>query len=336
MTTVGYGDVGPSQDDMISLILVISCQVLGTMLFAYLIGVIIELVANLDPMERKRKQCIDIIREFAIEQNLSARMRKMIMINHEFYNEVKGVDNEEVEIMQKLPPKLQIESALFVHAQSLANAPLLCQLEEQLPGSFSILIPRLRPVAYIIDQIVNDPRINAREFHFVLSGTFSISHKFRRAAPNEIKNDKQSRILLLDKDKQTISTRKALESFGSSIILLPTEEFFQLNVEISCASSRATAFVLTKFDIDDIEFIFPAVRHALEASFVPENQNDWLTVLPSSSAGAGIGAGIGNYAGTIFSPCQATRTNEETFNTDVVEEKVSPSQPSTTNADESY
>ena len=54
MTTVGYGDVSPLLDAEGEVWVAIICQVIGTALFAYVVGAIINLVIKFDPGSRLR------------------------------------------------------------------------------------------------------------------------------------------------------------------------------------------------------------------------------------------------------------------------------------------
>lgn len=267
MTTVGYGDVAPSTENMQSMILVIFSQVLGTMLFAYLIGNVVDLVTNLDPMERRRKQGVDVLREFIREQEVTPRLANSISQNHKFYTEFKGVCDESEDIMDKLPPRLRNQCTLFVHCRTLACAPLLCDMERAYPGSASLVLAKLRPVAYIRDQVINNPRVNAREMHFILEGSVSI------------RRDESD-----DKTKTTIQCRSR-SYFGQETILVDAADAFHLHVEVVCSAFKTTALVLTKADYDDLAETYEVIYEYLEGVLRSNSQMDhWLHVLPGFSS----------------------------------------------------
>ena len=60
MTTVGYGDIGPTLTSKSEMAVAIVSQVVGTTVFAYVIGNVCNLVLNLDPGERHRKSQVNI------------------------------------------------------------------------------------------------------------------------------------------------------------------------------------------------------------------------------------------------------------------------------------
>lgn len=245
MTTVGYGDVAPSTENVWGMVLVIIGQVLGTMLFAYLIGVVVDLVTNLDPMERRRKQGVDVLREFVREQRLTLRLGAAIAKHHAFYTDFRGVYDEAV-IVDRLPPRLRTQCCLYVHCRELARSPLLCDLERQYPGSAAILLSMLQPVAYVRDQVINEPGLNAREVHFVLEGTVAVCRKFEYVGDSD---DKPTELPL---DKQTTKCYGPLTHFGQETVFLAADEPVQLKVTVRCRSPKTMALVLTKADYDDL------------------------------------------------------------------------------------
>ena len=72
MTTVGYGDVYPSSEHMAGMVYCIMAQVLGTMLFAYVIGVVVDIIMNLDPIGAQQQAEKDIVRGFIKERQPEA------------------------------------------------------------------------------------------------------------------------------------------------------------------------------------------------------------------------------------------------------------------------
>jgi uncharacterized membrane protein len=56
MTTIGYGDISPDSGSIHEIILTIIGEVLGTTLFAYVIGALIHLIKDFDPGRRMRTQ----------------------------------------------------------------------------------------------------------------------------------------------------------------------------------------------------------------------------------------------------------------------------------------
>lgn len=274
MTTVGYGDVAPSTENLYGMILVIISQVLGTMLFAYLIGVVVELVTNLDPMERRRKQGIDILREFAREQDLTSRLDKSISQNHAFHSDFRGVYDES-EIMDKLPPRLRNQCCLFVHCRTLASTPLLCHLEFRFPGSAAIILGKLKPVAYVRNQIINDHHINARELHFILEGSVYVKRKVAMTHDGR----------QMPPEQQEVNSYAARSHFGQETVLVDAEDRFTLNVEVVCRSLKTTALVLSKEDYDDIaqhySLVFAYLDRALRKNCAMDR---WVHVTAAAAA----------------------------------------------------
>ena len=177
MTTVGYGDVGPSTEHKGGMVMVIISQVLGTMLFAYVVGIVIDIITNLDPIDRQRRQDLEIIREFIKDRDLPKALGKMLLYNHDWNVEFSSVFDEPT-VLCVLPPHLRNQAYIFAHRQTLATCPLLCSQERAFAGSLSVIVPRLRTAAFVPGQIVNHPRYNCREFHMIVEGSVSITDRF--------------------------------------------------------------------------------------------------------------------------------------------------------------
>ena len=70
MSTVGYGDLHPNLQASHELLLNMFMQLLGTTIFAYVIGAVMNLVLEYDPASKKLKEHTNNIMEYCKEGEL--------------------------------------------------------------------------------------------------------------------------------------------------------------------------------------------------------------------------------------------------------------------------
>jgi len=106
MTTVGYGDVSPSSENSGGLMVTIVSQVLGTMIFAYVIGILVGIVTNLDAAKRHVQAEKSYLDDFLAEiHDISATSELLLRVrrNHHHVLTVSGVFDEQ-RIIDIIPP----------------------------------------------------------------------------------------------------------------------------------------------------------------------------------------------------------------------------------------
>ena len=176
MTTVGYGDVYPAPENAVGLIVTIISQVLGTMIFAYVIGILVGIVTNLDPAERHRNAEKSYLADFLAEiHDVSPTSELLLRVrrNHSHCITINGVFDER-SIVDLLPPHIRSPSIIYVHRAILPYLPFLSIIEGRHMGAIAIILTRLKPASYSCGQIINSARITARELQFVVRGSVTV------------------------------------------------------------------------------------------------------------------------------------------------------------------
>merc|ERR1719240_823314 len=167
-------NVSPNTRYRPSVTVTILSEVMGTTLFAYVIGNLVAIVLNLDPGERNRKMQVNYLNDYGRALQLLKPLRMQLPRHYNYRLKFKSVFAED-QLLADLPPHVRNPAMLFLHRGTLPFLPLFCQLEGQFLGALAIIMPKLRPSCYGLGDIVNGPDINAREWVFVLSGAITVT-----------------------------------------------------------------------------------------------------------------------------------------------------------------
>ncbi|KAH8063169.1 voltage-gated potassium channel [Aureococcus anophagefferens] len=272
MTTVGYGDVGPSTEHRGGMIMVIVAQVTGTMLFAYVVGIMIDIITNLDPIDRQRRQDLEVIREYIKDRQLPEAIGKALLHNHDWHVQFGSVFDEPA-LLCVLPPHVRNQAYLFAHRSTLGACPILCRVERAFSGSLFVLVSRLKPAAFTVNQRVNHPRFNCREFHMIIDGAVLVTDRFK----TELNGVTKAK-LDAECTPQLLSKR---DHFGFATIFMDASVDFVVNVEVVATAVTHTLF-LNRDAWDALEGTYKALTHHVEAlAASPADMERWLYVPPA-------------------------------------------------------
>ena len=123
MTTVGYGDI-VAQNDSEKLYSIMS-MVIGTSVFAFLVGSVSRLVASLDETSSMYRSKMNFIREYMSYQELPPDLQHRIK---SFYSncwkKMKSFPFNENVILEDLSPSLKREVVLYLNREMVEKVPL--------------------------------------------------------------------------------------------------------------------------------------------------------------------------------------------------------------------
>jgi hypothetical protein len=147
----------------------------GTTIFAYVIGSLVNLVLNLDPGERHRKSQVEYLNNYMRDVDMSRDGRKSLRRHFNYRLRFKSVFQED-SILELLPPHIRNPAIHYLHRSTLPRLPWLCELESQFRGVIGIILPKLKPAAYCFGDVINGPGLNAREMCFIVAGSVQEVH----------------------------------------------------------------------------------------------------------------------------------------------------------------
>eukprot|EP00635_Sarcinochrysidales_sp_CCMP3193_P013760 CAMPEP_0118901470 /NCGR_PEP_ID=MMETSP1166-20130328/7156_1 /TAXON_ID=1104430 /ORGANISM="Chrysoreinhardia sp, Strain CCMP3193" /LENGTH=1406 /DNA_ID=CAMNT_0006840645 /DNA_START=136 /DNA_END=4356 /DNA_ORIENTATION=+ len=275
MTTVGYGDYSPSFDNAPGLAVGIVSNVLGTMIFAYVIGILVSLVTNLNPSRRLHRAEKSYLHHYLSELSQAPdHLLTKVFRAKTHILELNGV-LDDVEVLAKLPPYLRANCLLFIYRDVLPYAPFLGVLEREHVNCLTLLLPRLKPTSYLLGQLVNSPHINARELNFVHVGFCALLTKQHRGTGAGTGTSPRA--------MHGVDTTPGAETygpqsiFGQATILVPADQPFKLRCRVVCGSAFCHAFLLSKDSLDELRLHYePLVADIEDRLYDGAIINRWI------------------------------------------------------------
>jgi len=246
------------------LIVTIISQVLGTMIFAYVIGILVGIVTNLDPAERHRKADKSYLADFLFEiRDISPASELLLRVrrNHSHCLTINGVFDER-SVLELLPPHIRTPAVIYVYRAALPYLPFLSAVERLHTGAITLILTRLRPASYSNGQIINSARITARELQFVVRGSVGVLYT---------KSANQG------SDKFPLDEVYSPQTyFGDAMMLVPVETQFRLKVRITCTSRSCHCFILSKGDYETMREAYAPIVRAMDKELDRSLIKRWL------------------------------------------------------------
>lgn len=127
LTTVGYGDVTPANNQQTLFAIVV--MILGVGVYAYVIGNIATILTNIDPARARYLQHIERLGAFVRYRQIPPTLQRRI---HGYYDFLwdKRLGYDESNILESLPVSLRTEVSLFLRRDVLERVPLFADAPE--------------------------------------------------------------------------------------------------------------------------------------------------------------------------------------------------------------
>ena len=243
LTTVGYGDITPTNDAERSYALV--ALLIGALVFGFMLSSIGELVSTMDKNAVKLDGKLDDVKDFTrwhkMTPDLAARVRKYFEV---FYSRQSAMDEED--IISHLAPSLKREVVKHLIGKSVARIPMFSEEYCDFATlNFQLEVhPLLKPIVYELDEVAVAKRSTGDCLFFLDKGTIGAGA------------DLDPRILFAISD--------AGSCFGEHAV-------FNARAELSYkAVTRCEVFCLAKQDLYHLLERFPSARKEV-AEFLYED-----------------------------------------------------------------
>jgi CRP-like cAMP-binding protein len=173
MTTVGYGDITPEISIFSEMITTVIVQLLGTIVFAYVIGGVMNLVINFDPAARMTKQETQLLDGYMGHVKYSKIRQRRLRKSFNHYLEFKSIFRES-DILDSAPNYIVRDVYNHLCEKTLAKVRILKQLDNDNEGFLAFVFPYLIPSLIPAGQYVWRKNCIGRAMYFVIRGEASL------------------------------------------------------------------------------------------------------------------------------------------------------------------
>ncbi|GMI21874.1 hypothetical protein TrCOL_g56 [Triparma columacea] len=244
MTTVGYGDVLPTND--VEKVYATLIMVLGATIFGYIVGSVGALAVNVNGAPARRHAKVSMAMNYLAENQLpkyhSVNVKKQIL----FYLQCKSPFNEDGSLLSFLPREMRREIILQSHKSLIPHIPLF---KRQSRDFISFLLTKMRPQMVTAGQTILDSNMGSDGIYFLLNGT--------------------ARMSIIDKEKEEKVTSVFIEAgrfFGHEIYiedqLTNDESLYRLYNSVK----DCELFVLLDIDISHLLESWPCIAKQLKVA----------------------------------------------------------------------
>ena len=178
ITTVGYGDIVPTNDQ--ERLIVVLCMVIGVTAFAYTVGTMSSLVQQLDQQSISFNNRMAVINRWLKHRQLTRSLSIKVRQHFRYQYESSGMLNDdfrEADILETLPTSLHAEVASHLGSRILKDVQILNELPPKVAAS---LVSKLRPVAAAPGDFVCKANTPGNEVYLLSRGTVQVVSQDRR------------------------------------------------------------------------------------------------------------------------------------------------------------
>ncbi len=144
ITTVGYGDIVPSQKSNIEMLYTMFVQFMGVGTYGYIIGNVANLISNIDQAKTRHRQRLDSVANFMKSKKIPKHLQER---TYDYFNYLwatrKGYDH--AAIMAELPESFKYEFALHLNKSIIEKVPMF---KDAQPALVREIVICLRPCIY--------------------------------------------------------------------------------------------------------------------------------------------------------------------------------------------
>ena len=168
LSTVGYGDIAPAND--LERIYALGVMMTGVGVVGFIIGSVASLLASIDPARMSHLQRMEELAAFMNYRELPPALRERIG-DYYRYAWRKGLDHDESEILERLPPSLRTEVSLHLKRELLQAVPLFRGAEQ---GFLRDVALEMKPVVFLPGDFVIRAGESGREMYFLSRGSVEV------------------------------------------------------------------------------------------------------------------------------------------------------------------
>eukprot|EP00614_Pseudopedinella_elastica_P006509 CAMPEP_0172586460 /NCGR_PEP_ID=MMETSP1068-20121228/5838_1 /TAXON_ID=35684 /ORGANISM="Pseudopedinella elastica, Strain CCMP716" /LENGTH=396 /DNA_ID=CAMNT_0013381281 /DNA_START=16 /DNA_END=1206 /DNA_ORIENTATION=+ len=295
MTTIGYGDITPSSHSPQETGITIMVEILGTTIFAYVVGCLVSIITNLSMGPKIRKQNLLYLNHYLRDFTCTLPFRRSLRLHYLFRQRIRSVFDE-TSLLNQMPPDLRVIVFEYINGKYREAIPLLSLLEAQTRGAFALIMPRLRPFCFSKGDAVFHPMLGvSREIFFIEQGRIDVrtfrsdkasletletspkrtATKRMTSGDLDAKGFSESKFESTDESadfeggyrlhNEDVASRHGRGDFlGEVPLLIPDSVQFELKVEVRAAEPQTQVFSLSRQDYCALQGTFPQITKQLD------------------------------------------------------------------------
>ncbi len=165
LTTVGYGDITPTNDLEIAFTLVI--MFLGVSMYAFIIGNVASLISNLDSNQGRFREKLDQIQAYMRERRIPSILQQQVRDYYQYMWEYSHDASMELDFLDELPHSIKTRIYLHLYQELLEKVPLFKEADK---GFIEDLVIKLKPrILPPNDYIIREEQLG-HEMYFIKRG----------------------------------------------------------------------------------------------------------------------------------------------------------------------
>jgi len=164
MTTVGYGDVTPMNDEervYFSIIMII-----GATVFGFIVGNVSKLAHQINAAKSIAPRKMGLLSDYLLEQKVEFNLSKSIKKHMEYVFSVESAFNE-TGILKRLPRQLRRDTVLYSHRDIIRHIPIF---KRHSKAFISNVIRRMSPQFCQAGSFIYTPEDSSDGIYFLIQG----------------------------------------------------------------------------------------------------------------------------------------------------------------------
>ena len=165
LTTVGYGDITPTTDLEIAFTLMV--MFLGVSMYAFIIGNVTSLIANLDANKSHFREKLTQIQSYMRARRIPYTLQQRVRDYYQYMWEYNRDISLDLNFLDELPHSLKTQIYLYLYRELLSKVPLFQDADVSFIEDLIVkLKPRILPPN---DYIIREEQIG-QEMYFIKRG----------------------------------------------------------------------------------------------------------------------------------------------------------------------
>jgi voltage-gated potassium channel len=168
LTTVGYGDVTPSNSAQ--KIYAMGVMIVGIGVYGFIVANLATLLANIDPARRNYSRSMERLSSFMYYRNIPDPLQRRIREYYEYVWE-KRIDYDESDILLTLPPSLAVDVSMFLKRDIIERVPLFSGASD---AFIREIASQLQPIIFTPGDLIMRRGERGTDMYFISRGTVDI------------------------------------------------------------------------------------------------------------------------------------------------------------------